>query len=145
MPPGGEAQNLFYYLTPLSQWASPPPKIEIVVTLPKALPATHVVPISPAPRCIGERSLFFSLDEFPKQDLNISYPAPVQWVGGQPRELWASMGPLRTAAQWTAWRLSTREPELNCALVAALKKTAEPDLAAILAKQPCRKTCRLGP
>lgn len=130
-----EASRVIYYLTPLRQWAAPPPsRVSIVVTLPPGLPMVAAVPIKPKPRCVGERSLFYELrDSFPAQDLELSYPSGKTLPGR-----------LKTPADWDAWMKTLGGPdiEMNCALLTRLKADAAPALRDILAARKCRPSCR---
>lgn len=127
------ADRMIYYLTPLKQWASPPPAwVSAVVTMPKGIPMEFAVPVRSKPVCIGERSLFYELHgKFPDQDLEVSYPMKTPDLK------------LDTAADWEAWMRSLGGPqvEMNCALLARLKKEAGPALQAVLAARKCRQSC----
>jgi hypothetical protein len=131
----GGADRMIYYLTPLQQWAAPAPAtVSAVVTLPKRVPIEFAVPLKLKPVCIGERSLFYELrDRFPDQDLEVSYPDS---TGGMK---------LDSAQDWEGWMKSLGGPqvEMNCALLARLKKEAGPALQGLLAERKCRKSCAI--
>ncbi|MBI5883266.1 MAG: hypothetical protein HZB91_09190 [Elusimicrobia bacterium] len=129
---GGSGLGMIYYLTPLRQWASPPPsRISIVVTLPKHVPMTLAVPIHTKPVCVGEHSLFYEFhDSFPDQDLVVYYAS-------------SKDKSLKTATEWDAWlrTLGGGQVEMNCALLRSLKAGAGPALKKILAGRKCRPSC----
>lgn len=128
------SRRVIYYLTPLRQWAGPPPeRVSIVATLPRAVPMIAAVPLRPKPRCVGERSLFYELrDRFPDQDLELSYAPFADF----------STHHLETAADLEAWTNTIGGAEINCALLSRLKAGASPEVALLLAKRSCVKTCR---
>lgn len=138
-----EAHRIIYYLTPLRQWASPPPaQVSIAVTLPANLPMTLAVPIKPKPKCIGERTLFYELqDAFPTQDLELSYP--VSRANSIPNTKSPSHK-LETLTDWEAWMktLGGSQVAMNCALLKRLENDSGVALQNILAGIKCQPSCQ---
>ncbi len=131
---GTKVERLIYYLTPLRQWASPPPsRVSIAVGLPGNVPVELTVPAALKPVCIAERSLFYALqDAFPARDLEVSYADGAGLKQG-----------IRTPQNWEAWIKTMGGPkvEIECALLKRLKTEARSDLQTILAGVKCRPSC----
>ncbi|MBI5630491.1 MAG: hypothetical protein HY921_06365 [Elusimicrobia bacterium] len=127
------AKRLIYYLTPLNQWALPPPsEIAIKVELPAGLSPLFVVPLETKPSCVDERGLFFHFkDKFPDRELEISYPAGRSFNK-----------PLESSGDLEAW-FKTVGPraDLSCALLSRLKKESSPAVQELLKFRACRKKC----
>lgn len=131
---GTRVERLIYYLTPLRQWASPPPsRVSISVGFPAHVSVELVVPVALKPVCIAERSLFYELqDAFPAQDLEISYADKIGLKRG-----------IKTPENWEAWIRTMGGPkvEIECSLLKHLKEGARSDLQVILAAIKCRPSC----
>lgn len=125
------AETFFlYFLTPLAQWASPPPeRVDIKLQLPAGRSALNVRSRI-KPTCIDRRTLWFRFrSTVPTVDLEVGFFD----TDARPE----------TPEEWRAWK-DSRQAQLSCDLLDEAAGSAGPVLAAYLrdrAAEPCVASC----
>jgi hypothetical protein len=90
--------DLYYYLTPLKEWAAPPPEhIFISLQTRQDVPVEFFVPVRPLPSCVESHGLHYHYkNQFPEEDFAASYAVKREHI---PRKF-------KTAADAKDWALS---------------------------------------
>ncbi|HEX4924634.1 MAG TPA: hypothetical protein VFV50_11130 [Bdellovibrionales bacterium] len=133
----GLFENLIYYLTPLSLWAPPAPeRISIHLKLPAWMPVTLVHTNYPKATCLEPGQIHFELKQkLPDEELHVVFPEPPA-AGKAP-----VLPKITNKAEWAAWRKTTGDAKITCALLEQLKVGADSQLRTVLNEFTCTPAC----